>query len=634
MAHSQKKPAIIILSQFTIHNMNLLNLLMFLSLVTVGLVYWMGKRRDVGWLGSIAYAVQLLVLIGLWDKLPAASSFSFTVLDNVVHWEMTGLGWFFAVITVGAALLASMYTAGEWGKSQKDIRFQHVAMAVNVLAMLILLSSGDFLSLFIGWELVSWASYLIMAHHSSKAADAAFRYLLYAMSGAMAVMTGIILIYVEVGSLEYTAFWNAIPNLSTPTLWALVLLLGSGFSIKMALMPFHLWQADAYAETPGANAAFISAIAARMGLFALILILFKPLAVTQMIEMTIPFTFLDARSLFLWIAALTSIIPTYIALQQNDARLLLAWHGIGQGGLMLLGIAIATPMGVAGGLLHVFNYAIYQAVLFLAVTAVFYRTGTADLDRLGGLIVRMPLTYVALLMGIIGLAGLPPMNGFVSKWLIYKALLEAEMPLLLVAASISTLGTILSVYKLIHNIFLGQLRKEHYEIKEVPWTMYVPMLILAGIAFITGAMPGLALDLVDKAQIALGYAVLPHHLGGVILQNGSLNMLWITGIFLYGVGIGAVIFFIGNRRFITHQWDNYAGGHFLSSEVRYNYTHNFYPGVMRVIGPWFRGSIVKLEQELTNLTQILAGAFHSFYRLSYTPIYLLVVTVLALAWMV
>jgi len=160
------------------------------------------------------------------------------------------------------------------------------------------------------------------------------------------------------------------------------------------------------------------------------------------------------------------------------------------------------------------------------------------------------------------------------------------------------------------------------------------MLILAGIAFITGAMPGLALDLVDKAQIALGYAVLPHHLGGVILQNGSLNMLWITGIFLYGVGIGAVIFFIGNRRFITHQWDNYAGGHFLSSEVRYNYTHNFYPGVMRVIGPWFRGSIVKLEQELTNLTQILAGAFHSFYRLSYTPIYLLVVTVLALAWMV
>ncbi|RKZ46267.1 MAG: NADH dehydrogenase subunit [Candidatus Parabeggiatoa sp. nov. 3] len=614
--------------------MNLLNLLLLSSLLTIALLYWKGSQRYAGWLGVMAYAIQLGILVALWDQMPIEASFSFTVLDNALFWEMTGLGWFFAIITVGAALFSSWFTAGEWGAKQKDMRLQHVALAINVSAMLILLSSGDFLSLFIGWELVSWASYLIMTHPGGKAADAAFRYLIYAMSGAMAILTGIVLIYVQVGSLDYTAFWNAIPNLSTSVLWALVLLLGGGFLVKMAIMPFHLWQADAYAETPGANAAFVSAIAARMGLFALALILLKPVGIERLVDMAIPFTFLDARSLLIWLAALTSIIPTYIALQQSDARLLLAWHGVGQGGLMLLGILIATPMGVAGGLMHVFNYATYQAALFLAVTAVLYRTGTTDLDRLGGLIVRMPLTYVALLMGIIGLAGLPPMNGFVSKWLIYKALLEAEMPLLLVAVSISTLGTILSVYKLIHNIFLGQLRKEHYEIKEAPWTMTVPMLALASIGFITGAMPGLALDLVDKAQVALGYAALPHHIGGIIWKNGGLNMLLVTGIFFYGVGIGAIIYFLGNRRFITHQWDNYAGGHFLSADIPYNYTHNFYPGVMRVIGPWFRGSIVHLEQGLTNLTQVLAGAFHSFYRVSYTPLYMLVVTVLALAWMV
>ncbi len=614
--------------------MNLLNLLLLLSLLTVALVWWTGKQRYAGWIGTGAYAVQLLVLIALWDKLPIGASFSFSVLDNVVHWEMTGLGWFFAIIAVGAAFFSSWYTAGEWGATQKNIRTQHVFLAVNVLAMLILLSSGDFLSLFIGWELVSWASYLIMTHHGGKAADAAFRYLIYAMGGAMAIMTGIVLIYVQVGSLEYAAFWNAIPTLSNEILWTLVLLLGGGFSVKMAMMPFHLWQADAYAETPGANAAFLSAIAARMGLFAFALILLKPVGIERLVELTIPFTFLDASTLLAWIAALTMIIPTYIAVRQSDARLLLAWHGIGQGGFMLLGIVIASPMGVTGGLLHVFNYATYQAVLFLAVTAVLHRTGTTDLDRLGGLIVKMPLTYIAMLMGIIGLAGLPPMNGFVSKWLIYKSLLDEGMPLLLVAASISTLGTIISVYKLIHNIFLGQLRKEHYDIKEVPWTMTVPMLALAGIAFISGVMPGLALELVDKAQVALGFATVEHHLGGITRPNGGLNMLWVTGIFLYGIGIGAIIFFLGNRRFITHQWDNYAGGHFLSSDVPYNYTHNFYPGLMRVIGPWFRGTLVHLEQGLTHLIQVLAGAFHSFYRVSYTPMYLLVVTVLALAWMV
>ncbi len=614
--------------------MNLLNLLLFLSLFTVVLVYWIGERRYAGWYGAIAYAMQLIVLIGLWNKLPLAASFSFTVLDNVIHWEMTGLGWFFALITVGAALLASIYTAEEWGKTQKDIRLQHVAMAINVLAMLILLSSGDFMSLFIGWELVSWAGYLIMTEHGGKAADAAFRYLIYAMSGAMAILTGIVLIYLQVDSLEFSAFWNALPHLPTSILWTLVLLFSTGFLVKMGMMPFHLWQAEAYAYTPGGNATFLSAISARMGLFALALVLLQSFGMARLIEMIIPFTFLDARDLLIWTAALTSIIPTFIALQQNDARLLLAWHGIGQGGLMLLGILIATPMGVTGGLMHIFNHATYQAALFLAVTSVIYRTGTADLDRLGGLIVRMPLTYITLLMGIIGLAGLPPMNGFVSKWLIYKALLEEGMPLLLVAASISTLGTILSVYKLIHNIFLGQLRKEHYEIKEVPWIMLVPMLTLAGIAFLTGVMPGLALALVNKAQMALGYETLLYHLGGVSWPNGSLNMLWVTGIFLYGVGIGAIIFFLGNRRFITHQWDNYAGGHFLSSDIRYHYSHNFYPGVMRVIGPWFKGSLIKLEQGLTHLTQVLADSFYTFYRISDTPLYLLIVTVLALAWMV
>jgi len=614
--------------------MNLLNLLLFLSLLTVGLVYWTGHRRYAGWLGVLAYAAQLIVLFALWDQMPIIASFSFTVLDNWVHWKMTGLGWFFAVITLGAAFFSSWYMASEWAETQKDIHLQHVSLAVNVLAMLILLSSGDFLSLFIGWELVSWASYLIMTHPGGKAADAAFRYLIYAMGGAMAILAGIVLIYLQVGSLDYASFWAAIPNLSTGVLWALVLLIGGGFSVKMAMMPFHLWQAAAYAYTPGANAAFVSAVAARMGLFAIALVLLKPIGIDRLTEMAIPFTFLDARGLLIWIAALTAIIPTYIALQQNDARLLLAWHGIGQGGLMLMGILIGTSMGVAGGLMHVFNYATYQAALFLAVTAVMYRTGTADLDRLGGLIVKMPLTYIALLMGIIGLAGLPPMNGFVSKWLMYKALLDAEMPLLLVAASISTLGTILSVYKLIHNMFLGQLRKEHYEVKEVPWTMTVPMLALAGIGFITGVMPGLVLDLVQTAQLALGYVPLKHHLGGVILENGGLNMLWVSGIFFYGVGIGAVIFFLGNRRFITHQWDNYAGGHFLSADIPYNYTHNFYPGLMRVIGPWFRGSFVKLEQGLINLAQILSGVFHSFYRVSYTPLYLLMVTVLALAWVV
>ena len=189
---------------------------------------------------------------------------------------------------------------------------------------------------------------------------------------------------------------------------------------SLAEGPTHLWQAPAYAETPGPASAFLGAISSRMGLFAILLVLVKLFGIVNIDSLKVPFTLIDARDLLAWIAVFTIIFPTYTAMKQNDARYLLAWHGIGQGGYMLLGIVVADAMGGAGGLLHVFNYAACQAALFLAVTAVIYRTGTSDLNKLGGLVVRMPLSFMVLLVGIIGLAGLPPMNGFVSKWLVLR----------------------------------------------------------------------------------------------------------------------------------------------------------------------------------------------------------------------
>jgi len=609
-----------------------LDFLLLCATATAILLFARGDRPEAGWLATGAYAVQLLVLLTI-GGVSSQASFSFTIQGDTVSWQMSGLGWFFGLITVAAALFAAWYSAGDWGKQQAHMRVQHTALALNVLAMLILLSSADLLSLFIGWELVSWASYLIMTQRGGKAGDAAFRYLLYAMAGAMAILAAITLIAVRLNTLSLEVFWLSLPTLPSDLLWTLLLLFGAGFGIKMALLPFHLWQPEAYAETPGASATFLNAIAGRMGLFALLLVLLHPLGLERLAHLADPLLqFVDARTLLAWLAALTAIIPTFIALQQTDARLLLAWHGIGQGGLMLLGIMTGSSLGVAGGLLHVFNYATYQAALFFVVTSVAYRTGTTDLDRLGGLITRMPWSYVALLMGIIGLAGLPPMNGFVSKWMIYKALIDAQMPLLLVAASISTLGTILSVYKLIHNMFLGQLRPAHYAVKEAPWSMTLPALILAGIGFLTGMMPGLALDLVDKAQLALGYALVPHHLGGMVHPGGGLNMLWVVGILIYGIAIGALIFFLGNRRHLTHQWDNYAGGHFLSADTPYHYSAHFYPGVMRVIGPWLRGQVLHLELSLRHVVHVLADACHAFYQPTHAVLYVLIAAVLALAW--
>ena len=624
--------------------MSVLDLLFISSAVSVLLVLLLGRTALIDKLAPMLYAVQLILLINMsslgygGDSISSALNPEF--LGFILHWRYDAVSWFFAIITVGAGLLTAMFMSGAWARYYREKNSTaaygalQIALALNVFTMLVLLGSGDLLSLFIGWELVSWASFFIMALNPGKAArQAAVKYIIYAIAGAMAFLAAMAVVYSAVGSLEYAQIIQAVPTLSKTQITVLIVLFATGFLIKMGVIPFHLWQAVAYAETPGPGAVFLGAISARMGLYAIIVVLIQLIGLVFLSAIEIPYTFLNLQTVLAWLAALTTIIPTYIALKQNDARHLLAWHGVGQGGYMLLGLMVADSLGSAGGLMHVFNYATYQAVLFMTVTAVVYRTGTSDFNKLGGLVTQMPLSFMVMVIGIIGLAGIPPMNGFVSKWLVYRSLLLEGQPFLFVAAVIGTLGTILSVYKLVHNTFLGQIRKEHLEIREAPWCMMVPMLILSVIIFITGMMPGIVLDWVASVQAAVGLQVIPHNLGGIILEQGGLDMIWLTLILFYGFGIGAVVFYLSRSKAKrVHQFDNYAGGHFLTSEVRYHYSNHFYAGLMNLIGGWYRGTFAWLEQALVSLVSFISQAVENIYRAN-QPVVLAVIALLVTLWM-
>jgi NADH-quinone oxidoreductase subunit M len=132
----------------------------------------------------------------------------------------------------------------------------------------------------------------------------------------------------------------------------------------------------------------------------------------------------------------------------------------------------------------------------------------------------------------------------------------------------------------------------------------------------------------------LAIAPLDYHLGGVNTATGSLNMLWVVSVMIFSIGIGALIFFMGNRSTRVHQLDNYAGGHFLSSDMRYHYSHNFYAGLMRVIGPWYRGSIRWLESGLVSLSNFSAAIALGTYNTVHSSMYMLIVAVLGLLWIV
>ncbi len=621
--------------------MSPLDILLTLSFITVVYAWVFGRRVRCGWIITLSHAAQLLALAWMsglvYAGLPRIeSTFEMHFLGERLHWGFDALSWFFALITLGAGFLCSWYMAGDWSREYRarggDPRLLQFALALNVFAMLVLLASGDLLSLFIGWELVSWASFLLMAVGGVVVRRHALRYLIYALAGAMMILAAIVMLYVHSGSIQFQAVATSLSGLSSGQLWLLTLLLCAGFGIKMGLLPFHLWQPKAYAETPGPGAAFLGAISSRMGLFALLLVVVQLIGLARLAALEIPHAFLSGRDLLAWVAVFTIVFPTFTALRQHDARRLLAWHGVGQTGYMLLGIAVGSDLASAGGLMHVFNHASYQALLFLVVSGVVYRVGGSDLNRLGGLVVRMPLSFFLMLIGIIGLAGLPPMNGFVSKWMIYRALIDAGSPLLFIGAVIGTLGTILSVYKLIHNMFLGQLRIEHQQVEEVPWSLLAPMLILGAVVLITGWFPGIVLDWTRAVQRAVGLPELAHVLGGVPLKRGGLDMIWLVSVLLAGFGVGTLVFLLGGRGRRVHQLDNYAGGHFLDADARYQYSDDFYAGLMHRIAPWYRKSFRWLERGLMASVDLLSLAMRGFYRQAQPAFYVLAAVVLSLAW--
>lgn len=621
-------------------SMTTLDWLFIASVLTLATALVFGRWRFAGTALVACYGVQFALLLATDSLLGPpmqAKLIAFEVLGQPIQWQYDALSWFFAMITLGAAFACSWYASGDWLRAYRDqghgARPLQVALALNVLAMLLLLGSGDLLALFIGWELVSWASFLLMAVAGGLALKMALRYIVYAFSGAMAILGGLALIYSITGSLQFADLAAAAPSLTNAQIWVLLLLIGGGFAVKLGLVPFHLWQAGAYAETPAPGSAFFGAISARMGLYGFIVVFIVLVGLGRLVQMEVPYTPMSARDLLAWISALTIILATFTALRQNDARYLLAWSGVGQGGYMLLGLLVGSATGSAGGLLHVFNYAITQAALLLVVFSVLYRTGTTDLNRLGGLFTRMPLSFLVMLFGIISLAGLPPMAGFVSKWMIYRALIADQMPFLFVAAVIGTLGTILYVYKLIHNIFLGQLRLEHEQVREVPVSMLAPMLGLAALIFLSGVAPGAALSWVAAVQEAIGLPVVSYHAGGVESPQGSIDMLWITGVLIAGFGVGALVFYgLGGKSKRVHQLDNYAGGHFLTADVRYQYSDEFYPGLMHLIGRWYRGTFEWIEGGIIAGIDTAAFAMNGLYRYAQPTLYAVIAAAAVLVW--
>jgi len=280
--------------------------------------------------------------------------------------------------------------------------------------------------------------------------------------------------------------------------------------------------------------------------------------------------------LLMILGAISIIIGTLMAIRQEDAKKLLAYSSVANGGYILIGILMVDQITFAGGLLHLFAHAIASATAFLTIAAVAHRTGTTKISELGGMIHRMPITYTVYLISIISMAGIPPMAGFVSKWLILQGLASKGLLILAFAALFGSIGSFMYVFRPLAAVFLGQLAPKYKELKEAPIFMVIPMIIMTAITLFIGVFPKYVLEMITEIQLEAGIITVPLTGTAIDIFNGYLDAFHVFIIFGFGFFIALVLFLLMPKTRSVDLMDTYTSAEFIYTPELLHYAHDFY----------------------------------------------------------
>jgi len=336
---------------------------------------------------------------------------------------------------------------------------------------------------------------------------------------------------------------------------AFLALLAGSFT-KAGAFPFHTWVPDYAKDAPASSSAYMPA-----SLDKLLGIYFLARIVNGM------FTTGEWMTLLLLILGVTTIITAVLmALVQHNYKQLLGYHAVSQVGYMIVGLSLGSPIGIAAGLFHMVNNALYKGGLFLTAGAVGFRTGKDDIDDLGGLSKAMPVTFFAALIFALSISGVPPLNGFASKWMIYQGIIDfgagagIANKLWILWLGLAVLGsalTLASFIKFIGGIFLGRRRKEFEVIKEVPVLMWIPFSCLALICLFFGAFAG---------KIVVPNLFMP--VSGVFEYSGFWNSGLVTLLVIISLVLGVLIYLATGLKTFRSS-DSFIGGETFYEQTGY-----------------------------------------------------------------
>jgi multicomponent Na+:H+ antiporter subunit D len=409
--------------------------------------------------------------------------------------EIDGLGLFVGLIIAFTCFLSSVYSIRYMERDNGLDKYYTLFMLLTA-SMIAFVFSGDLFNMYVMLEVMTFAAIALTAfrNHLYKSIEAGFKYIVIGSLGSSLILLGTVLIYSKVHTLNIAQISALIHgNYDNVTIFALALML-TGYAVKAFLVPCHTWPPDAHMSAPSSISMLLSGVMSKTGVFGIIRILYMIYRSEALGNPSMEFI------IIFW-GTITMFLGATMALIQTDFKRLLAFSSVSQLGYVItalgvglgadptLGTSAATSVAVSGtmaGLYHMFNHSMYKCLLFLCAGAVLYRAGTTDLRKLGGLAKKMPYTTVLFLIGAASISGIPPFNGFISKWMIYQATYEAGYwPVTIVALLVSVM-TLAYFVKLGQSVFFGSMPEDMKDVKDIPWSMRIPMTVLAVMCILGG----------------------------------------------------------------------------------------------------------------------------------------------------
>ena len=458
--------------------------------------------------------------------------------------EVDALSLFFALIVTVAVFVSGIYSFAYMKKDDSLVNFYTLFLMLSGSALGLVLS-GDLFNIFVMVEIMTFTAVALTAFRNNApgALEGAFKYLVVGSLGSTSLLVGIAMIYSQLHTLNLAQIAAQLHNNINPVTIAAFAFLFVGFGVKASLFPFHTISADAYPVAPSSVSMMISGVLTKCGVYGIIRLIY---ALFQNMDSSFVQYFVTA------IGCISMFICVTMAFNQHNFKRLLAFHSASQVGYVITVMGLGSILGLSAGLYHAMNHTIFKGLLFLTAGAVQHATGSLDLDELGGLSKRMPKTTALFLIGAASISGLPPFNGFASKWMIYQAAFEkgAESGnfffiIVCIFALLTSVLTLASFIKVAQSVFFGQLPVKFRHTEEVSLGMRIPMWILAALCVITGVFNTQVQDWLVRpaanaafnapayidAAMGAGYAAqqgIPAFKDQYLVYSGSWNpILWL-----------------------------------------------------------------------------------------------------------